>query len=253
MVGLELWIPERYPEQVRRALQGLGASLGPHAEYLAALVVYGSVARGEGRPESDLDLVVVLTDGDPVPALDALRVPFREAFRSARVDPFVLRAEEIPRLGDVFPAKLLDIQAHHDCIYGADPFGDMHIAWRDLRFRVEQELRNLELRMRRFYLFRGDDPQQLWQQIEHGLTGLGVAFEGLTRLEAGAVPVPRVSDMLARAGTILGADPSLIANLIAHRTDGVLSRASDERALYLQLMALLRQAVAYVDALEEPA
>jgi len=252
---VELEIPTDYPDAVREVLQALGRDLADAGGGvdLSALVVYGSVARREARPGSDVNLVVVIGDNDPIEVLARIRTAFRTAFRTGRVEPFVLQRAEISRLCDVFPAKLLDIQAHHDCIYGKDPFTSLEISWEDLRFRVEQGLRNQLLRMRRFYLFRGDDAQQLGDHLDTALPSVSVELEGLIRLAVGAAPTAGIADVLARAGALLDLQPGLIGGLAQHRNGQCERTADREQALYLDLMTLVTRAVEHVDQLEPPA
>lgn len=252
MDRLALQVPDDYPERVKARLDQLAQRLWVGRAHLSALVVYGSVARRESRAGSDLNLVVVLAPDDPPAALSLLRDAFRVAFRTGRVEPWLLLSGELPRLCDVFPTKLLDIQAHRDCIYGQDPFVDLTIEWADLRHHVEQELRNQLLRMRRFYLFRGDDAQQLGAQLDTAIASLSTLFAGLLRLSAGATPLPTTSEVFERTRGLLDLEPALVQRLLAHRSGQSSRDLSDEQRLYADVMALLGRAVVHVDRLEPP-
>src|SRR5262249_25071672 len=65
---------------------------------------------------------------------------------------------EIPRLAEVFPTRLLDIRDHHLLLHGEDVFAGLEIDGKLLRLRVEQELSNLSLRLRRTLVTLAADP-----------------------------------------------------------------------------------------------
>lgn len=159
-------IPRHYPEAVQNILTQLLRELEPARANLHSLVVYGSLARGEYRAgESDIDLAIVLESSSPA-ALAAVRGPLFKVAQSERLQPLLVGRKELPRLADVFPILMDNIKQRHDVILGqADPFAEVVVERADLRLQVEYELRNHLLRLRRYYLFTGDNVQQLGRAI----------------------------------------------------------------------------------------
>ncbi len=141
---------ERLPAAVRSRLDelrhGLQDALGGD---LIALIVYGSAARGDYREgKSDVDLVVVLRD-DARDKLEAISNALQLARYAARIEAMILTASEIPRAADVFPLLYDDIRREHILLAGKDPFSALEISDRHRRLRVEQELREAQIRLRR--------------------------------------------------------------------------------------------------------
>lgn len=140
----------RLPEHVRRHLDQLTAALeSALGEDLTGLLVHGSAARGDYREgTSDVDLVVVLADASRAP-LEAIANPLLLARYAARIEAMVLTAAEIPRAADVFPLLYDDIRRCHVVLAGKDPFSSLTISDRHRRLRIEQELREAQIRLRR--------------------------------------------------------------------------------------------------------
>jgi predicted nucleotidyltransferase len=225
------------PPEVVRALEQLREELGVAAGgNLKGLIVYGSVARGGYRPgSSDVNVVVLLAD-TTCASLAAIARPLHAAWRSAAIEPFLLTAAEVPRVADVFPIKILDIQAHHVVLCGEDPFGHLEVDREHIRLRTEQELRNLGLRLRRRFLSIVDDPIALAAMLAGAAAPLAANLEAMLRLCGHEVPrtgdssatleaaartfdldgdtLTRLADL--RAGTGLSADlPDLLDRVLA--------------------------------------
>jgi predicted nucleotidyltransferase len=138
------------PAPIARRLVELKESLEKTLEAdLVSLLVYGSAARGGYREgESDVDLMVVLKEASR-PRLDAIANALRLARYAARIEAMILTAAEIPRAADVFPLLYDDIRRCHVLLSGEDPFSALVIHGHHRRLRVEQELREAQIRLRR--------------------------------------------------------------------------------------------------------
>jgi len=138
------------PESVRQRLDELTASLiGSLGDDLAALLVYGSASRGGYRPQqSDVDVLAVLRD-DPREKLQAIGPALELARFSARIEVMMVTLREVPCAADVFPLLYADIARSSVCLYGKSPFEGLTIESAHLRLRIEQELREARIRLRR--------------------------------------------------------------------------------------------------------
>lgn len=158
-------------EKTCRALDATGVVTG--------LVLFGGLARGHYVPhESDVNLVVLVTDGAPT-TISAIAEPLRAGYRSIRVEPLILTFDEVARSADVFPTKFQDIAAHHVVLAGTSPFASLQIPKEHLRLRVEQELRNASLRLRRRGVASWGRPEELDRLVRELLPGLSIDLRAL--------------------------------------------------------------------------
>jgi hypothetical protein len=225
---------------------GVGAGLAACVEELVdaggpavrGILLYGSAARGRYRAgESDLNVVLVLADAAP-DTLDKIAGPLRRGRRAVALEPFLVTGDEVPRAADVFPTKFADISAHHVLLHGEDVFAQLEVPRAHLRLRVEQELRNLCLRLRRAYVGVQEDPQRLAAVLVDLVPGASVELGALLRLLGHATPADdSPAAVFAAAAPVLGvsseglsaaARPTPAQSVtVAHLLLEALSRAAD--------------------------
>jgi len=233
----------RAPPPVTAALEKLRTALTQAAgDNLVALLLYGAVARGHYRGgTSDVDLVVVLKDTS-FPALRAIAPGLREAFRSVRADPLLLSTEDLTHASDVFPTKFLAIQRQRVLLAGVDPFEGLTISREHVRLRVEQELRNLSLRLRRRFVARHDDAPAL-QLALHSMTGsLESALHALLWLDGEPLsPASGPQEVLRAAAARFDLDGEALARLHdGQEVEGV-------AAHFERLCAVIDRAIQFAD------
>lgn len=138
------------PPVVKERLDELSATLGTAlGEDLVGILVHGSVVRGEYRPgESDVDVIVVLVQAD-FAHLDAIGNAMQLARYSARIEAMILCESEIAGASDAFPLLYDEIKRHNILLTGRDPFKDVVVHDTHRRLRIEQELREAQIRLRR--------------------------------------------------------------------------------------------------------
>lgn len=222
-------------------------ALAPLAPEPSALVIYGSLAKGTYREgESDINLAVVLHQGSPE-TLRALAEPLRAAYREARVEPFIVEARELPRLADVFSVKLADIQDAHHVLAGEDPFAALTIEPEHMRLRVEQELRNHLLRLRRHALFAGDDPRLLARAIYAAATSLTIDLTALLRVAGHSVSDPSPLGIARQSAAAFDFDRKTLEALCAIKSGGAIDAPE---ALFQRLLDLVARAAHIADTLE---
>jgi predicted nucleotidyltransferase len=141
---------EALPPPTRAPLQALTESLEKTlGKNLAALVVYGSAARGGYVPdESDIDVILVLEDTS-LPHLHAVAAPLTLARYRARVEAMILKRDNLSYAADVFPLLYDDLRQKNVILSGTDVFSALQISDTHRRLRIEQELREARIRMRR--------------------------------------------------------------------------------------------------------
>ena len=235
-------LPVSVPAEVTKALDTLAAELrGAAGENLRGVILFGGLARGryiEGA--SDINLVVYLRDAS-VDSIAAIAPALHEAWRTHRVDPLIVTAAEIQRLTVVFPTKMLDIQRRHVVVLGEDPFTGLTVDREHIRLRVEQELRNLQLRLRHRFVRVRDDESALEQTVADAAPTLAVNLRALLLLN-GVVsdefqPALAIFEL---AATTFGLDAeALAATKRVHQGD---ETASVGRELFGRLLTTIEKA-----------
>jgi predicted nucleotidyltransferase len=135
-------INERLDELTKTLVELCGTSL-------VGLVVHGSAVRGGWSDgTSDVDLIIVLAD-DSEALLAAIGPALELARFSARIEAMILTKDEIDRSADCFPLLYGDIARTSVTLVGTNPFEGLSISQEHIRLRVEQELREIRIRMRR--------------------------------------------------------------------------------------------------------
>ncbi|HSO33598.1 MAG TPA: nucleotidyltransferase domain-containing protein [Labilithrix sp.] len=139
-------LPAGVRERLAEFTKSLEESLG---DDLVGILVHGSVVRGEYRPgESDVDVIVILGKAD-FAHLDAIGNAMQLARYSARIEAMILTESEIAGASDAFPLLYDEIKRRNILLSGRDPFKDVEVHDTHRRLRIEQELREAQIRLRR--------------------------------------------------------------------------------------------------------
>ncbi|MDB4946430.1 MAG: hypothetical protein JWP97_5964 [Labilithrix sp.] len=138
------------PTPVKASLEALTESMrGALGEDLVAVLVHGSVARGEYLAgETDVDVIVVLAKAG-LAQLDAIGEALLRARYAARIQPMFLVESEIAGAADAFPLLYDSIARHHVLVTGRDPFEGVVVQDEHRGRRIEQELREAQIHLRR--------------------------------------------------------------------------------------------------------
>lgn len=196
------------PSPVLARLDELRASLHTTlGDRLRTIAIFGSLPRGEYQAEqSDIDVLLVI-DGPSRTTLEAIGRALQLARNSARIECVILDVTEISHAADVFPLFYDDIRRCHILLHGTDPFAELHIDPGHIRLRIEQELRDSQIRLRRMVTDGGGRPQVLRGAVHRKLKQIRGPLAALLRLR-GEVEVPQaLQAVLARACTAYGLDP----------------------------------------------
>jgi hypothetical protein len=243
----ELGAPPATAATLHRLRDDLARAAGTN---LAGLILYGGLARGRYHPgKSDINVVVLLRDASAA-SLAAIAPALQAAWRAVRVEPFLLTPGEIPHAAQVFPTKFLDIQARHVVLVGDDPFTHLTVAREPIRYRIEQTLRNLELRLRRRYIAIAGDVNALAMALAQITRPLALELAALLRLTGKQTPAEdRSALILEAAATAFGLDREALAGLAALRRDP--RAVPDPAALYGRVLETLARAAELAHQLKE--
>jgi predicted nucleotidyltransferase len=214
----------------------LEAALG---DALSALIVHGSAVRGGWKDgTSDVDLIVVLAN-DERETLDRASNALMIARYAARIEAMILTAGEIPRAADVFPVFYDDIRRQHVVLAGKDPFAELVIADHHLRLRVEQELREAQIRLRRVVVDASGNKAVLTGQIVRKVRQIRAPLRSLLGLK-GVACGDDLEAVLGAAAQAYGVKEGLLFDA-----------ALDPLAAHAALAALLGAAIQDADRMEK--
>lgn len=182
--------------------------------------------------------MVVLRD-DSREVLERIGHPLLLARYAARVEAIVLRADEVAHAADVFPLLYDEVARRRlgVALHGESPFVGLQISDKHRRLRIEQELREARIRLRRMVTDSDGSKPALAIAVERKLRQVRSPLRALLKL------VQRRPRRLADA--VLGAACSHFG------VDGAaLGRAQeDPAAAYTALTKLLAAAIEEADRL----
>ncbi len=223
-------------ERNRRHLDELCTHLRDElGDALRSIMVYGSLARGGfDSDRSDIDLAIVLTD-DRRELLQRVGTALELARHAARIEAILLRADELQSAADVFPLLYDDIRGCHIVLHGDNPFASLRLLDEHRRLRIEQELREARIRLRRVLAETCHTPLMLAGAVERKLKQLRGPLHALLVLR-GRSSADDLPAVLAACAEHLGLDLAALARVREAPT-----------AAYDNLVCLLDAAIARVD------
>ncbi|MBX3264716.1 MAG: nucleotidyltransferase domain-containing protein [Labilithrix sp.] len=230
-----LALPSTVRDRITEWTKSLEAALG---DDLVAILLTGGVARGDFRPgESDVNALIVLHDAS-FEKLDAISSAMQAARYGARVEPTILTQDELPGACDAFPLLYDEITKWNLILVGEDPFVDAVVHDTHRRLRIEQELREAQIGLRRVVTDALGAREAIGGAVGRKIRQVRRPLRALLVLKAIACKEDLAS-VLACAGEAYGVD---VASLAAPR--------EAPEAAHGALTKLLAAAIADVKAME---
>jgi len=247
-MDLDKQITPSLPNAVQEGLERLGNQLREaFGEQLLSIILYGGLARGEYTPQSsDVNVMIVLKE-IAFETLERAAPIFQRAGRDVNLAPLLLSENDLRRSTDVFPIKFLDMQRHHHVLWGRDVLADLPIARDHLRWRCEQEIKNLLLRLRQFYLRRSHYSERIESTLTRALSSFLASLSMLVELKIGAMATTK-AEIIAAAEKI-GLNNQPLRDIFALKRGELKPEAAELKRLYGAFMQTVQQAAALVDAL----
>lgn len=226
------------PHPIQASLDELLAALERvFGDELKAVVLHGSAARGDYLPEeSDVDLVVVLREAS-LEALEQAGAALQFARYAARIEAILMLEAEAAGAADVFPLMYQDIKEEGVALRGDNPFVALSPKREHVRLRVEQELREAQMRLRRSIAEARGDEVLLRKLVTRKARQLRSPLRAALRLLGAEAPV----DLAALHGAVAARHSLPTAGL---------PEAADPRAAAGALNRLLTELLHEVDGLE---
>ncbi len=197
---------ESLPAAVRDRLNDLKKSLESSlGDELVGVIVHGSVVRGEYRPgESDVDVVIVLKEATCA-RLEGMGNALQLARYAARIEAMILTEEEIAGASDAFPLLYDEIKNRHVLLSGRDPFSKVAVHDTHRRLRIEQELREAQIRLRRAVTDSFGAREAIGGAVVRKVKQVRAPLHALLALK-GIECTPDLPAVLAKVGETYGVD-----------------------------------------------
>jgi len=228
-------LPAAVRERLEEFKKNLETALG---DDLVGILVHGSVVRGEYRPgESDVDVIVVLEKAD-FAHLDAIGNAMQLARYSARIEAMILVESEIAGASDAFPLLYDEIKQRHILIARRNSFAAVEVHDTHRRLRIEQELRETQIRLRRAVTDAFGAREAIAGAVVRKIKQVRAPLHALLALK-GIECAPDLPSVVAKIGETYGVD---VAPLRAAR------EAPD--TAHATLVTLLTKAIDDVNAME---
>lgn len=176
---------------------------------LRSLVLYGSAARGNLRPGSDVNLLLLLGDASAA-ALGPLGPAVREWVKSGEPPPLIFSEASWRASADVFPIEIEDVRQHHRVLRGADPVRDLATSRDDVRAELEREARGKQIQLAAHYAAAAPDGKALGSLIAGSCRTFLVLFRAGLRLAGREAPAANDEAARQTAG-LCGFDAAALA------------------------------------------
>jgi hypothetical protein len=226
----------------RAALEALASDLHRiFGNRLYSVCAYGEPAGDEGDTRS-IALVASLAFEDL-----AACVPLARAWdeRGLAV-PLILERDEFSRTLDVFPLEYGEIIAHHEHVYGDDPFDGLTVSDADRRRGCELQAKSHLIHLREGFLETGGDPRAVARLIGASAGGFQRLLTNIVALVDGQAAAGAHEDLARAAERHIGVRADLTREVLAASGAG-LSTITDPTALLQRYIAAAERLWELVD------
>ena len=237
------------PESIRSRLSALTdqlvAALGDSVE---SIIVYGDVVKGEGFAvgHGNVNIAIILKEVT-IELLDKATPILREG-RDIKLATMIQTVEDLKSSTDVFPIKFLDMQRAHELLHGQDVLAELSISNEHLRLRCEQQLKNLHLRLRSFYIQRSGDAKLLRETLENAIGALVADLATLLELKTGSFQ-GTPNEVINSASTEFDLPQETMNEILWLRRSDENHSATELKRMYGQLMSAVAKAAQIADTL----
>ncbi len=127
---------------------------------LVSIVLYGSHARGEATPKSDINLFIVVRDSH-VRKLEPLLKLVPGWVKQRITAPVIFEQAQFTRSFDTFALEFMEMCSARKVLAGEDPFADFTPDWSAVRRELEEEARQKTVSLKRRWLASGNQDRAL--------------------------------------------------------------------------------------------
>jgi hypothetical protein len=211
---------------------------------LKAVVLYGSAATGEFHEgHSNVNLLCLVENGDPA-RLEPFHSTIDWWMGKGHPAPLIFTLKELQRSADIFAIELLDMQAQHKMLLGAEFLAGISVPLRYHKLQVERELRTNWLRLRQTFLAA---PRRAHLNV---MVAAASSFTALFRhalVALGESPVQNKRNAIDRVAKLAGADAGGFNAVLDFREKKTKEKEIDVAATARSYFALVEAVTNEVD------
>ena len=212
-------------------------------------MLFGERVRNPKQEQVPTEVMLVLKNITTL-ELDALSEAVQQGVKSFGLSIMVVTPEDLERSTDVFPIKFANIYKHHRILYGKDPLQNMQFDTDHLRLRTEQELKNMQLRLRRSYVLHSDHPERFYRIIESTLSIFFMDLEALYQLHSSKTAPDKEEELIQVAAEYFNLDEALLQQLLGLKKKNRAAVPKDIRSFYTSFLSLVENLGKVADRLE---
>src|SRR5262249_25069023 len=168
--------------------------------------------------------------------------------REIQLALLLLSETELKSSSDVFPIKFLDIKQNHEVLWGKKVMDDLEISDEHLRLRCEQEIKNLLLRLRQFYLQRSHRTELIESTLVESIPSFILNLRVMLMLKTGQAPTAKnaISDA---ASYEFGLNNKTLQTVLEIKYGSHKPDTAELKQLYSEFMSTVQKAAEIVDRL----
>ena len=213
---------------------------------LESVILFGSAVAGDFHPEfSNVNLFCVIRDTS-FAALQALAPAVKWWDAQKQPPPLFMTRDEIERSVDVFTIELLDMQQHHQVLFGEDVVQSLSIPANLHRVQVEYELREKLGLLRQHLLLASGNDSRLWEVLLRSVSSFITLFRHVLIVLGHEAPVGKREAVHALSRHI-GFDASGILQVLDVRERKSERKQFDVADVCSRYLAALEQVTTTVD------
>lgn len=164
--------------------------------------------------------------------------------RAGAATPLLLTRADFARSLDAFPIEYGEILAHHQIVFGDDPFAGLAIRRDDLRRACEVQVKSHLLHLREDYIEGGARRGEVDELVRESAPGFAALLRHLARLDEAASESH--TDVIAYAASTIRLDAHVVSDLLAlAETDGL--PTIDTIRLFPPYLAAMEKLAEFVD------
>jgi len=212
-----------------------------------SIILFGSAVAGDFHERlSNLNLLCVLGDSS-FKSLQMLSPAAKWWEKQKQPPPLCMTRQELLRSTDVFTIELLDMQQHHQVLYGEDVLQSLQIPMDLHRVQVEYELREKLMLLRQHILLAADSDSRLWELLLRSAPSFSTLFRHALIALGDGKHIARREAVQALAQRI-GLDTSAISQVLDVREGKLDRKKIDARDLASRYMFSIEKVTAAVDS-----